>query len=202
MRKLVIFLLFIVFTLLAVGFVSIPGFKFATQLKVGEKPVELYDAEQAIIIDIPFGQYLAKLVSKDQEVSNLQVVIIHDGTAGYIELLADPVGIEEMSLEELAAIEQSRTYTEAEAILANVNYVHSSAVYMWFFFLILCFLIPTRRSKKKIKKLARIEAEDVVDEELDNMAPPARAYAPAPRRAPAPRGGRRHDLDEEDDYEY
>ncbi|MCR4875497.1 MAG: hypothetical protein K5923_07190 [Clostridia bacterium] len=183
MRKLIIFLLFIVFTLIAIGFVTIPGFTFATQMKVGEKAVELDSATQATVIDVPIAAAFIEKYSK------IQIVIAHDGTAGYIEVLG-------------ADGEGDITYKPTEALDAGATYVSGAKVLMWLFALLLIILLPKRRSKKKVKKLAREEALDVVDEEMGSI--PARSYAPARRRDDGPRGGegRRRRDDYDDDYDY
>ena len=183
MRKLIIFLLFIVFTLIAIGFVTIPGFTFATQMKVGEKAVELDAATQATVIDVPIAAGFI------DEYSKIQIVIAHDGTAGYIEVLGANDG-------------GDLTYAPTAALDAGATYVSGATVLMWLFGLLLIILLPKRRSKKKVKKLAREEALDVVDEEMGSI--PARSYAPARRRDDGPRGGegRRRRDDYDDDYDY
>lgn len=183
MRKLIIFLLFIVFTLLAVGFVAFPSFQFATQFKIGEKGVELADATQATVIEVPIAAAFI------DDYSKIQIVIAHDGTAGYIEVLG-------------ANAEGDISYSQADALAAGATFVSGGTVLMWLFGLLLIILLPKRRSKKKVKKLAREEALDVVDEEMGSI--PARSYAPARRRDDGPRGGegRRRRDDYDDDYDY
>ncbi len=183
-KKLIIFLLFIVITLIAINFVTIPGFSFATQMKMGEKAVELNAATAATVIDIPLVKAIVG--------APIQAVIVHDASAGYIELL-----------------QGDQCYTAADALANGATYVQGYVILFWLFLLLMIILLPRKHGKKKIKKLARDVAYDVVDEEIDNMAPPARSYAPAPRRRePAPRGGegnpRRKQQDdyEDEDYDY
>ena len=185
MRKLIIFLLFIVFTLLAIGFVAFPDFKFATQFKVGEKAVELDAAKQATVIEVPIAPAFI------EEYSRLQIVIVFDENDGYIEVLGDK-----------ADGSANQTYHPAAVSLLDFTYVSGAKVIMWLFGLLLIILLPKRRSKKKVKKLAREEALDVVDEEMGSI--PARSYAPARRRDDGPRGGegRRRRDDYDDDYDY
>lgn len=183
-KKLIILILFIAISLIAIGFVTIPEFGFASQFKVGEKAVELAEAKQATVIDIP-------LVGKFMGGKDIQIVVAFDDVAGYTEILQDTE-------------EEVNTYSQAEAIMFGAQYVSGAAVCMWLFFLLMIILLPRKHGKKKIKKLARNEALDVVDEEMDNMAP-ARSYAPAPRRRPegghGGEGRRRRD-DYDDDYDY
>lgn len=181
-KKLIILVLFLVITVLAIGFVTLPNFGMATQFKMGEKAVELADAKQATVIDVPIvGTFLG---------GDMQVVVAFDDNAGYTEILQNKDG---------AVV----TYTQKDAIEAGATFVPGAAVLMWLFFLVMIILLPRKHGKKKIKKLAKDVAYEVVDEEMDNM-PPAR-YAPAPRRRDdGPRGGegRRRRNDYDDDYDY
>ena len=145
MRKLIIFLLFIVITALAIGIVAIfPSFSFATQMKIGERAVDLDAATQATVIDVPIAAGFI------DEYSKIQIVIAHDGTAGYIEVLGANDG-------------GDLTYAPTAALDAGATYVSGATVLMWLFGLLLIILLPKRRSKKKVKKLAREEALDVVE---------------------------------------
>ena len=186
-KKLIIFLLFLVITVVAIGFVSIPGFKFATNIKTGgEVGVELDKATTATVIEVPIAPIFINGVDR------LQVVVAFDESGtGFLELITD-------------AKKEDGTYEKAYnpvIVLAyGFNYVSGPAVLMWLFFLLMIIFLPRKHGKKKIKKLARIEAENVVDEEMDNMAP-------APRYAPPPRGPRGHAegrrrADYDEDYDY
>ena len=180
-KKLIILILFLAITVLAIGFVTLPNFGMATQFKMGEKAVELADAKQATVIDIPIaGAFMG---------GDVQAVIAFDDAAGYTEFLQNKDGA-------------VMNYTQADAIAAGATYIPGAAVLMWLFFLVMIILLPRKHGKKKIKKLAKEVAYEVVDEEMDNM-PPAR-YAPAPRRRDdGPRGeGRRRRDDYDDDYDY
>ena len=186
LKKLIILILFLVFTVLAIGFVTIPDFGLATQFKMKEKAVELADAKTATVIDIPIAPAFIA------EADVVQVVIVFDKAGiGYTEIIG-------------GAYQENGTlaggaYTQSEVIEKNFTYVNGAKVVMWLFALLMIILLPRKHGKKKIKKLARQVAEEVVDEEMDNMPPPQR-YAPAPRS----RGGegRRRRDDYDDDYDY
>ena len=181
-KKLIILILFISITALAIGFIALPDFGMATQFKMGEKAVELEAAKQATVIDVPIvGAFMG---------GDVQVVIAFDDAAGYTEFLQNQG-------------DTVMNYTQAQAISAGATYISGVAVLFWIFFLLMIILLPRKHGKKKIKKIAKEVAYDVVDEEMDNM-PPARSYAPAPRRRDdGPRGeGRRRRDDYDDDYDY
>ncbi len=187
-KKLIIFLLFLVITVVAIGFVSIPGFKFATNVKTGgEVGVELDKATTATVIEVPVAPAFINGVDR------IQVVVAFDESGiGYLELITD-------AKKEDGTYEKA--YSEALVLLYGHNYISGATVLMWLFFLLMIIFLPRKHGKKKIKKLARQVAEDVVDDEMANMAPAPR-YAPPPR---GPRGhggvGRRH-ADYDEDYDY
>ncbi len=191
LKKLIIFILFLVITVVAIGFVSLPDFKFATQVKMGDEAnIELDKATSATVIDIPVAPAFIKDVDK------IQIVFAFDESGtGYLELITDSKN--EAGL-------YTKAYYEAAVLLLGHNYISGASVLMWLFFLLMIILLPRKHGKKKIKKLARTVAEDVVDEEMDNMMPPQR-YAPPPRapRAQGGEGRRRRSADyEDDDYDY
>ena len=188
-KKLIIFVLFLVITVVAIGFVSIPGFKFATQIKTNnEVGVELDKAVSATVIEVPIAPAFMNGVDK------MEIVIAFDEAGiGYTEIIQD-VKKEDGTYD--------KAYTAAETINLGFNYVNGAKVLMWLFALIMIILLPRKHGKKKIKKLAKEVAQDVVDDEMDNMMPPQR-YAPAPARGPRGGGeGRRRRNDYDDDYDY
>lgn len=188
-KKLIILILFIAFTAIAIGFVSIPGFGFATQFKTnGEVGVELDKAVTATVIEVPIAPAFINGADK------LEVVIAFDEAGiGYTEIIGD-------AKKEDGTYDKA--YTAAETINLGFNYINGAKVLMWLFALIAIILLPRKHGKKKIKKLAKEVAQDVVDDEMDNMMPPQR-YAPAPARGPRGGGeGRRRRNDYDDDYDY
>ena len=126
-KKLIIFLLFIVITLIAISFVTIPDFSFATQFKMGEKAVELNAATAATVIDVP----LVKGITG----ASMQAVIVHDATGGYIELL-----------------QGDQCYAAADALTNGATYVQGYVILFWLFLLFMIILLPRKHGKKKINQ--------------------------------------------------
>ena len=190
LKKLIIFILFLVITVVAIGFVSIPGFKFATQVKMGDEAnLELDKATSATVIEVPIAPAFINGVDR------IQVIFAFDESGtGYLELITDAKKEDGT---------YAKAYSEGDVILLGHNYISGATVLMWLYFLLMIIFLPRKHGKKKIKKLAKTVAEDVVDEEMDNMMPPQR-YAPPPRapRAQGGEGRRRHSNYEDDDYDY
>ena len=186
-KKLIILILFVAFTALAIGFVALPSFGMATQFKMNEKAVELADATSATVIEIPLAP--AFIADADR----MQVIIAFDESGiGYTEIIMD-------AKKEDGTFEN--TYSEAQVITAGFTYIKGAAVLIWLFMLLMIILLPRKHSKKKIKKIAKTEAENVVDDEMANMMP-AQRYAPPPPRGPRGGEGRRRRSDYDDDYDY
>ena len=181
MRKLIILLLFLVFTVVAIGFVAFgEAISFATDFHMGIENTEEFAtkvnaADQVTVIQLPIVGGFVPDVN--------QVVILHDGGTGSIYV-----------------VNVDNSATQSQAIAINGTYISASAVAMWLFMLLMIIFLPKRRSKRSVKKIA----ENVVDDEMDSMPMPAprrRSYDERPRGGSAKRRPRR-DYDEDDDYDY
>ena len=146
---------------------------------------------------VPGVRVDAAIVSVDRFIvgsCNRQVVIAFDESGiGYTEIIG-------------GAYQEDGTlaggaYTQKEVIEAGFTYINGAAVAIWLFMLLMIILLPRKHSKKKIKKIAKTEAENVVDDEMANMMP-AQRYAPPPPRGPRGGEGRRRRSDYDDDYDY
>ena len=179
-KKLIILILFLAFTVLAIGFVSLPSFGMATQFKMNEKAVELDQATTATVIEVPIAPAFIA------EADRLQVVIAFDESGiGYTEIIGD-VKKEDGTY--------ANAYSADQVTALGFTYINGAGVVIWLFLLLMIILLPRKHGKKKIKKIAKEVAEDVVDDEMASQR-----YAPAPR----PRGeGRRRHADYDDDYDY
>ena len=187
LKKLIIFILFLAITVVAVGVINLNGFGFATDFAMNDSTLDYSKTVKATIIEIPLvedlmGADLHEVVigwSKDGEDAQ---------ATGYIRVFLG--NTEE---EEAASAALAKETIPSDADLTTIDGVR---LLFWLFFLLMIILLPRKHSKRKIKKLAKIEAENVVDDEMANQ----RYAAPAPR----PRGGsgRRRRDDYDDDYDY
>lgn len=176
MRKLIILLLFLVFTVLAIGFVALPSFTLATNIKV----ISGEDADFAVnyanpkasvtVINNPVAGFLPAYA----QICIIQVPATESGAAaGYLYILSSDVAV-----------------SNAVAVAAGNTVVSGAAVFMWLFTLLMIIFLPKKRSKRSVRRIA----EDVVDDELDAQS----SYRPS-------RGGKKgkkkksYDYDDDED---
>lgn len=170
MRKLILFLLFLVFTVLAIGFIALPSFTMATNIKQINADTSAEDA----------GVIAGALLSPDLESATvIELPIVNKFMPAFAQIAVIQVG-GETPAGYLCIIAQDNALSEATA----TNYIHGSSVIMWLFTLILIILLPKKMSKKKVRRIA----EDVVEDEVGSRRAPRRSY-----------GRRRDDDDEYDD---
>ena len=142
MRKLIIFLLFLVFTVVAIGFVGFgEQISFATDFHMGVEDQEEFAtkvaaADQLTVIQLPIVANFVPDVN--------QVFILHDGGVGSIYI-----------------VNVDNSASQATIINAGGLFVTGSALLMWLFMLLMIIFLPKRRSKRSVKKIA----ENVVDDE-------------------------------------
>ena len=181
MRKLIIFLLFLVFTVVAIGVVGFgEQISLATEFHMGVEDQEEFAtkvaaADQITVIQLPIVATFVPDVN--------QVFILHDGGVGSIYI-----------------VNVDNSASQAAVINAGGLFVTGSALLMWLFMLLMIIFLPKRRSKRSVKKIA----ENVVDDEMDSMPMPAprrRSYDERPRGGAKRRPRRDYDEDD-DDYDY
>ena len=150
MRKLIILLLFLVFTVLAIGFIAIPSFAIATNINQLDGSnidglADYYakasaDGATVTVINNPLASFLPAFA---------QISIVQTGEAGYLYILAS---------------DAAKSNLDVLAMNGSATIVSPAAIFMWLFTLLLIIFLPKKRSKKSVRRIA----EDVVDDEMDN----------------------------------
>ena len=196
MKKLIIFILFLVFTVVAIGFIGVndTGIGFATtfdmNLKVdtdvtSDEAVNFYDnldkATSITVIDTG--------IVKNFLPAYAQIIIVHSSNGSYTYIVGNN---EAFMLNQKEAIGVD-AYQGTAKLNIEATYVSFGKVLLWLAALLTIILLPTKRSRRNVKRIAERVCEDMMDEE------------PAPKKkSKSSKGGKKkhRDYDDDDDEDY
>ncbi len=192
MKKLIIFILFLVFTVVAVGFIGVgsTGIGLATNINMNLKADTDVASADALAYYDNLDNATSITVIDTGIVKNFlpayaQIVIVHSANGSYTYIIGANDAFM-LNQKEAMGID---AYNGTTKLNIEATYVSFGKILLWLAALLTIILLPTKRSRKNVKRIAEGVCEDMIEEE------------PAPKKkSKSSKGGKKkhRDYDDED----